>query len=86
METVTEDDAMTKQTTANNHSLNVHETEKQVAELKAIIFDTPISNDTKIQFIKEELATGRYAIHSEHIADKLLEQHVIPEPVEYALD
>lgn len=84
METVIEDDTMTKQTTSDEHTLNAHNTEKQVAELKAIIFDTPISNDTKIQFIKEELATGRYVIHTEHIADKLLEQHVIPEPVEYA--
>ena len=46
---------------------------KQMAALKAIIFNTPETNHIKIQFIKEELSTGRYQIHSHHIAAKLLE-------------
>ena len=71
METVIEEDAMPNET-------------KQMAEWKALIFNTPISNDTKIQFIKEALATGRYDIHNHHIAAKMLEHSLVTEPTECA--
>ena len=54
-------------------SLNLTDTAKQIEALKAIIFNTPETNQTKIEFIKEELSTGKYQIHSDHIASKLTE-------------
>ena len=54
-------------------SLNLQNTAKQLEELKALIFSTPETNQTKIEFIKEELSSGRYQIHSDNIAAKLTE-------------
>lgn len=45
----------------------------QMAALKAALFDMEDTHQTKIQFIKEELAANRYQINSSLIADKLLE-------------
>lgn len=71
-----EDDVMVK--------INFDGVAEQVAALKALIFQTPETNHTKLQFIKEELAAGRYEIHSQHIASKLLE-HALPTMVELEL-
>ena len=94
-----EDDVMAKQTKKSvnpksNHldntqtnfidRLTFDDTAKQMAELKAIIFDTPDTNQTKIQFIKEELSADRYQIHSNHIANKLMEYAESFEPAELA--
>lgn len=65
-------------------SLNFDDTAKQLEALKAHIFNTSDSNETKIQFIREELAAGRYEIHSERIAAKLLEHALIVEEPEIA--
>lgn len=61
-------------------NINFEDTAKQMAELKSIIFDSPDTNQTKIQFIKEELSANRYEIHSNHIASKLLEYAELPLP------
>ncbi len=45
----------------------------QMAALKAIIFDSPETSQTTIAFIKAELTSERYEIHSARIAAKLLE-------------
>lgn len=65
-------------------NLNFDDTAKQLEALKAHIFNTSESNETKIQFIKEELAAGRYEIHSDRIAAKLLEHALIVEEPEMA--
>lgn len=64
--------------------INFNDTAKQVAELKAMIFDTPETNQTKIEFIKEELSVGRYQIHSDHIVAKLMEYTELIEEIEIA--
>ena len=56
----------------------------QMAKLKAIIFNTPESEQAKIQLIKDELLTGQYKINCNHIADKLQEFAPIIEEVELA--
>ncbi len=66
-------------------TINFDDTSKQMAELKAMIFNTPETNQTKIQFIKEELSAGRYQIRSHLIAEKLLEHTaLVPQPAEIA--
>ena len=78
---------MSKKTDIQNSfidDINFDDTAKQVAELKAIIFETPETNQTKIQFIKEELSAGRYQIHSEHIVAKLMEYTELTEETEIA--
>jgi len=65
-------------------SLCFDDTTKQLEELKAHIFNSSESNQTKIQFIKEELAAGRYEIHSDRIAAKLLEHAPVEEALEIA--
>ena len=59
----------------NQRSLN--DTAKQIAELKALIFNTYENNEAKIQFIKEELSADRYQINSHQIAAKLSEQNCV---------
>ena len=96
---IIEEDVMTKTTdratdstnlqpkTAINEfidNINFDDTAKQMAELKAMIFDTPDTNQTKIQFIKEELSADRYQIHSNHIAAKLMEYAETTDQVEIA--
>ena len=75
-----EDHVMTKKnkTTSNTtsrfiDSLNLEETAQELENIKALIFDTTETNSTKIQIIKEEVLAGRYEIHNDRIADKLLE-------------
>lgn len=48
-----------------------------VQSLKEMIFHTPLTDETKIQFLKEELSAGRYQIQSQSLASKLIE-HIIP--------
>ena len=65
-------------------TINFEDTAKQMDELKAMIFSTHETNQTKIQFIKEELSAGRYQIHAHHIAAKLLEHTQLIEYAEIA--
>ena len=52
--------------------LNFETTLPQIESLKAIIFNAKEKNHLKIEFIKEALSTGRYEIHNDHIATKLM--------------
>jgi negative regulator of flagellin synthesis FlgM len=78
------DNAMAKKNKGLNkdfiENLNFEDTVKKTAVLKAIILNAAETNETKIGFLKEEIAAGRYQINSQRIAEKLLEQQV--EPVE----
>ncbi len=56
-----------------DEAIHFDDTAKQLEALKALIFNVTETNETKIQFIKEELSEGRYQIHSNRIAEKLLE-------------
>lgn len=63
--------------------LSLEETTKHIDALKAIIFNTKEANQAKIDFIKQELAVGKYRINSQRIANELAEFHEIvtqPEP------
>ena len=55
------------------NSLDFSDIEEQMATLKSALFDIAETNDTKIQFIKEELSAGRYQIYNHHVAEKLLQ-------------
>lgn len=41
------------------------------------LFHTPLTDEIKIQFLKEELTAGRYEIQSQSLATKLIE-HIHP--------
>ena len=53
---------------------------KPLDTLKASLLDITQSHALKIQFIKNELESGRYTIDSERIAHKLLEYTKIKIP------
>lgn len=48
-----------------------------ITALTNMLFHVPLTDDTKIQFLKEELSAGRYEIKSHSLAEKLIE-HVHP--------
>lgn len=93
---IIEDDTMIRETkkSTNNEpktaatsfveSLHLEDTAKQLEELKALIFKSPETNHTKIEFIKEELHAGRYEINSNTIAAKLTEYAEVLEQPELA--
>jgi len=49
----------------------------QMETLKKSLFNTPLTDEAKLELLKEELSTGRYEIQSQSLANKLIE-HVIP--------
>ncbi len=62
----------TKETTSQSN------TSDPVKALTDMLFNIPLTDEAKIQFIKEELSNGRYQIQSQLLAAKLME-HVHPE-------
>ena len=72
--------------TQSNLLKNLHSnhTTESLDALKAIIFNANTISQTKIQFIKEALETGRYEIRNDQIAAKLLEYVPEEEPLEFA--
>ena len=70
------------ESTIVSNTLSFSDVATQMAELKAIIFNTPESEHAKLQLIKDELLSGRYQINSKHVADKLLEYAPVIEEVE----
>lgn len=61
-------------------NLDFTATQKQVDTLmQTVLHDTSL-NENKVQFIKEQLADGRYEVHPKIIASKLLEYTNIPLP------
>ncbi len=61
----------------NAQSENVAEIKNVFDSLKDMLFKTPLTDEAKIQYLKEELSHGRYQIQSQTLAMKLLE-HVMP--------
>ncbi len=50
-------------------------------DLKDKLFHMPLTDETKIQFIKEELSNGRYQVQSHSLAAKLIEHlHLTQQP------
>jgi anti-sigma28 factor (negative regulator of flagellin synthesis) len=49
-----------------------------IKALNNLLFNVPLTDEAKIQFIKEELSNGRYQIQSQSLAAKLME-HAHPE-------
>lgn len=45
--------------------------------LTDLLFHVPLTDETKIQFLKEELSAGRYNIQSQSLAAKLMEHNFI---------
>lgn len=58
-------------------SEHVTETIDPITALTNMLFHVPLTDNTKIQFLKEELSAGRYQIKSQSLAEKLIE-HVHP--------
>jgi anti-sigma28 factor (negative regulator of flagellin synthesis) len=58
-------------------SENVAEIKTIFSSLKDMLFKTPMTDEAKIQFLKDELSQGRYEIQSHTLAEKLLE-HLNP--------
>ena len=73
-----------KSVTSQNKQTSSNDTTQQIAELKALIFNTHENNEAKIQFLKAEISEQRYQINSEQIAEKLLEHVTIVEQAEIA--
>jgi anti-sigma28 factor (negative regulator of flagellin synthesis) len=63
---------MVKSQTSTN-AINAYHDITLIAELKALVFDSPEANNTKIQLIKDEIAQGDYQINCDNIAFRLLE-------------
>jgi flagellar biosynthesis anti-sigma factor FlgM len=55
------------------------EPSKQMESLKELIFNSPDTRHAKIDFIKNEIDTGRYQIEPENIATKIMEEHIVLE-------
>lgn len=51
--------------------VSLSDTTKQMESLKELILTAPEVNKERVEFFKEELATGRYHILSEQIAAKM---------------
>ena len=43
--------------------------------LTDMLFHVPLTDETKIQFLKEELSAGRYQVESQSLAAKLIEHN-----------
>lgn len=56
---------------------DVAETTNPLTALTNMLFHIPLANETKIQFLKEELSAGRYEVQSHSLAAKLME-HAYP--------
>lgn len=61
-------------------SLNLMDAVKLLDTLKAILFNASDRDQSKIDFFKNELSTGRYEVHPQQIAYQLLED--LPLPIE----
>ncbi|KTD25240.1 flagellar biosynthesis anti-sigma factor FlgM [Legionella maceachernii] len=53
-------------------SISMSDTSKHLSSLKECILNAPDVNQSRVQFLKEELASGRYRIVSDDIAIKML--------------
>ena len=53
---------------------------KSLEDLKTTLLDITQSHDHKLQFIKNELKSGRYTINHDQIANQLLEHTRIKVP------
>lgn len=62
-----------KQPFDSENRTSFEEVGKQLETLKRLIFNSTESKQAHIEFIKEEVATGKYQIYSEKIAAKLME-------------
>lgn len=59
---------MIKTSTEGNFTSQV-----QMNALKQAIFNTPLTDEFKIQLLREELSSGQYRIQNHNIVDKLME-------------
>ena len=60
------------------------EVSNQMDTLRNFLFNTPLTNETKLELLKEELANGKYEIQSQFLANKLIEQILPLEQLEPA--
>lgn len=63
--------ATPSQNNDESSQVNLSGTSKQLSELKESISNAPEVNKARIEFLKEELATGRYRIVSDQIATRM---------------
>lgn len=62
------------------NSLNLNDVSQQIEKLKENIFSGQENDGARIQFIKDEIASGRYQIYEEQIASKLIESAKVKQP------
>ena len=65
---------------------NPSETSTEIcSSMKALtnmLFHAPLTDETKIQFLKEELSAGKYNVRSQSLAEKLMEHvHLVQQPI-----
>lgn len=58
-----------------NQSETATNTNNSMKALTDLLFNVPLTDETKIQFLKEELSAGRYNIQSHSLAAKLMEHN-----------
>ncbi|CDZ79046.1 flagellar biosynthesis anti-sigma factor FlgM [Legionella massiliensis] len=59
------------QSTDESNQVSLSDTSKQMNALKEFIQNIPDVNKARIEFLKEELASGRYRILSDQVAAKM---------------
>lgn len=57
--------------TGEINEVNISHMSKQLARLKEFILSAPEVNKMRVEFLKEELANGRYTIQCQNIASKM---------------
>lgn len=64
--------AKDSQQTEEGSQVNLSTISKQVANLKEFISSAPEIDNERVEFLKDELASGRYQMNSRQIATKML--------------
>ncbi len=65
-----------------NQSETSTEISSAMKALTDMLFHAPLTDETKIQFLKEELSSGRYNVQSQSLAEKLMEHvHLVQQPL-----
>ncbi|MDI9819295.1 MULTISPECIES: flagellar biosynthesis anti-sigma factor FlgM [unclassified Legionella] len=68
---VSQSSVAAKENHSEENNVNLSTTSKQMAVLKEFILSAPDIDKSRVEFVKEELATGRYHIVSKQIAEKM---------------
>ncbi|KTD16980.1 flagellar biosynthesis anti-sigma factor FlgM [Legionella jordanis] len=59
----------------DSNLVNLSTLSKQLTQLKESILNAPVVDKGKVEFFKEEIASGRYAILSRNIAERMFVEY-----------